>query len=105
MSFCQLQLTCKDSTEASRITKALLDRRLIACAKQVPVKSSYLWKGKASSSNEVLLVMDSRSDLFDQVEAEVAALHSYEVFTLMAAPATRVSSKAQEWLESSLRSA
>jgi periplasmic divalent cation tolerance protein len=96
--YCQLWLTCKDKAEADKIANTLLVKQLIACARQVPVKSDYRWQGKIDSSKEVLLMMEGRLDLFDEVEAAVSKLHSYDTFVLTATPVTKISKKAERWL-------
>lgn len=101
--FCQLWLTCTDKTEADKIAKALLDKHLVACVKQGPVASDFHWQGKVEHADEILLVMESRLDLFDQVETEVAKLHSYETFVLEAISVAKVSKAAQKWLNKELK--
>lgn len=101
-NFCQLWLTCADKKEADKIAKHLLAGHLVACAKQLSVTADYRWQGKIEQSNEVLLVMESREDLFDQVEHEVAKLHSYDTFVLEATPISKISKKAQSWLDDEL---
>lgn len=102
LGYCQLWLTCANKTEADKIAKALLAKYLVACAKQLPVSSDFLWQGKIDHNDEILLVMDSHEDLFDKIEAEVAKLHSYETFVLQAIPVSKVSTAAAKWLEDSL---
>ena len=101
--FVQLLLTCEDQAEAEKIAKALLERRLIACAKFVPIDCMYWWQGKIVNGNEVLVMMESREDLFDLAEAEIAKLHSYDTFVLQALPFDHVSKKATGWLDKELR--
>lgn len=101
MKICQLWLACADKVEADKIVQVLLERRLIACGKQLSVSSDFLWKGKIDHNDEILLIMDSREDLFERVEVEVAKLHSYKTFVLMAVPVVKISQKAEAWLESS----
>jgi periplasmic divalent cation tolerance protein len=101
--YCQLWLTCKDKAEADKIANTLLVKQLIACARQVPVKSDYRWQGKIDSSKEVLLMMEGRLDLFKKVEAEVSKLHSYDTFVLSATPIDKLSKKAEGWLAHELR--
>lgn len=129
-NFCQLWLTCADEKEASEITRSLLVKRLVVCAKQIPVTSDYWWEGEAlrskssyakatedtlhrpsrryakegkiKHSDEVLLVMESREDLFDKVEKEVAKLHSYDTFVLESIPISKISEKAASWLKKEL---
>ena len=85
------------------IALALLREKLIVCAKQIAVQSDFVWKDKVETSNEVLLLMDSREDLFVIVEAEVAKHHSYETFVLVAVPLIRISHTAEEWMNKNLK--
>ena len=101
-ALCQLWLTCADKAEATKIAKALLEKKLVVCAKQTPVSADFLWKGGIDHNEEVLLVMDSREDLFEKVEAEVKKLHSYDTFVLHAIPITKVSEAARKWAETEL---
>jgi len=95
---CQLWLTCANRVEADTIAQTLLDKKLVVCIKQTSVDSDYLWEGAKEHNEEVLLVMDSRSEFFDQVEKEVAKLHSYETFVLIALPIVKISKAAETWV-------
>lgn len=101
--YVELLLTCATQSEAEKIADALLNKHLIACAKFVPIDCAYWWQGKITKGQEMLLVMESREDLFDGVEAEVAKLHSYDTFVLQALPLVRVSKVATSWLDKELR--
>lgn len=103
MKYCQLQLTCADKAKADKVANALLVKHLIACAKVVPVSSTYWWQGKIESANEALLIMDSKPELFDQIETEIAKLHSYETFVLQQTLLDKVSEEATKWLAKELR--
>lgn len=99
---CQLWLTCADQKEADKIANTLLVKQLVACVHKLPVKSEFSWQAKIDSAKEVLLIMDSREDLFDEVEREVAKLHRYDTFVLEAVPVIKVSMKAKQWLNKGL---
>ncbi|MEX2014463.1 MAG: divalent-cation tolerance protein CutA [Candidatus Saccharimonadales bacterium] len=101
--FCQLWLTCANKQEADKIANTLLVKQLVACARQVPVKSDYRWQGKIEAAEEIMLVMESRLDLFDEIESEVAELHSYDTFVLTASPLARLSKNAEKWLKQELK--
>ncbi len=101
--YCLLWLTCKDAHEADKVKNALLVKHLVACVKQWPVQADFHWQGKLEHSNEIMLCMESRLDLFDQVEAEVKKLHSYETFVLEATPLEKVSKNATTWLKKELK--
>ena len=100
--YIDLLLTCEDQTEARKIANVLLEKRLIACAKFVPIDCVYWWEGKVTDAKEILLIMESRADLFDTIEAAVAKLHSYDTFVLQSIPFGSVSSKASAWLDKEL---
>lgn len=103
MNFCYLFLTCTHSAEATTIAKSLLQSKLVACAKQMSVGSDFLWHGTVDHNDEVLLIMESREDLFDEIETIVAQFHSYDTFVLEMLPVTKVSKKASEWMSNSLK--
>src|SRR5689334_7232631 len=92
--FCYLYLTCANTVEAGEISDTLLGKRLVMCSKQLPVDSRFHWKGSIDHNAEIMLLMNSRMDLFDKAEAEITKLHSYETFVLEAVPITKVSRNA-----------
>jgi periplasmic divalent cation tolerance protein len=77
-----LYLTCTDNEEAIKISNALLEAKLIVCARRSPVSSSYWWDGKINHDDEVLLMMESTEEKFDEIEKIVTALHSYDEYVL-----------------------
>ena len=101
--YCLLYLTCANSKEALSITTVLLSKKLIACAKQMPVGSNFIWEDNLEHDDEVLLIMDSRMDLFEEVQAEVTQLHSYQIFVLQAVPLIKINADAALWLKESLK--
>jgi periplasmic divalent cation tolerance protein len=97
-----LLLTCADNKEADKIVKSLLNKKLIACAKKVLVSSSFLWKGKVDSDDEVLVIMESLESKFNEIEREVRKLHSYETFVLVSLPVSKASTGVLDWIKESL---
>lgn len=100
---CLLILTCANDKEASRIGRALLKKRLIVCAKSVPVASAFRWKGKIEEAREVLLLMETVEEKFSKIEREVRKLHSYEQFVLLSIPISKTSKGIKEWMEEESR--
>lgn len=101
----ELVLICGSWQEAQRIVDSLLEQKLIACAEFIEVTSRFHWKGGIEDNKEIRLVMQSAEHLFDQVEAAVKKLHSYETFVLQASPVVRISEAAAMWLEGIVSSA
>jgi len=98
-----LYLTCGTEEEAKKISTALLEAKLIVCAKRAPVDSMYWWKGKIYDEPEVLLTMESSEQHFDAIAALVAKLHSYEQHVLTAVPVGKTIPGVQQWLEDNLQ--
>lgn len=98
-----LFLTCANQEEADKIAVALLEKHLVACVKKTPVNSDFLWQGKIDKASEVLLIMDSNEELFEQVEQEVKKLHSYDTPNLTSVLSSRCSSGIAEWMEQELK--
>lgn len=102
MKIILLFLTCANEKEADAIAQTLLEKRLIVCAKKLPISSSFLWKGSISAGDEVLLIMDTVDENFDAIEQEVRKLHSYETPVLLSVPVSRGSKGVEEWMEEEL---
>jgi len=47
--------------------------------------------------------MDTKAELFDQIEGQVAKLHSYDTFLLQQIPIKSVSKDAALWLQRELQ--
>lgn len=102
MQIIMLFLTCADKAEAERISIALIEQKLIACSRMMPVNSMFHWEGAISASDETMLVMETRQDLCAGVERVVREHHSYDTFVLTGIPVAYTSQLAQKWLDNSL---
>ena len=89
--------------EGDRLARALVEERLAACINQVKtVQSTYRWQGKIERSEEELLIIKSRSDLFDRLKQRIEQLHSYSVPEIIALPIVAGSENYLRWLEDEL---
>jgi len=93
-------VTCGTLTEAKRIARVVVTKRLAACVNVVltPVESIYLWKNKVEKTREVLLLIKTTADLLAGLEREVKRLHSYDVPEFIALPITAGSREYLSWL-------
>lgn len=98
-----LMLTCANQKEADKITKSLLEKKLVICSKSMPVSSSFLWKGKIESSDEILLLMDSVEENFEKINKEVRKLHSYETFVLTSLEVNQTTKEVEDWIKEELK--
>jgi len=92
-------VTTANKQEAESIVQRLLKERLIACANIIgPVSSFFNWSGKMEKTEEYLVFMKSREDLFEKLAETVTALHSYEVPELLVLSIVDCSKAYLNWL-------
>ena len=73
-------VTCQSSEQAETIAQAVVTEKLAACVNVlVGIRSCFIWDGKLTWSNEVLLLIKTARDRFDQLRDRVKSLHSYDV--------------------------
>lgn len=97
-------VSCGTEREANRIGKALVERRVAACANifHSPVKSIYRWKGNVETAKEFLMVVKTSRARFNEIERMVKALHSYDVPEIIALPIATGSRDYLKWISESV---
>lgn len=79
--------TVPTKDDAKKISNALVSERLAACVSIVDkVHSVFSWNSELCNENEMLLIIKTRRELFDKIEAVIKALHSYNVPEIIALP-------------------
>ncbi|WAL59323.1 divalent-cation tolerance protein CutA [Thermocoleostomius sinensis] len=79
-------VTAGSKAEAETIADALIQSKLAACVNLLPVHSIYTWNGTIQRDEEVQLIIKTNLDRFQDIEAKVQSLHSYEVPEIIAVP-------------------
>jgi periplasmic divalent cation tolerance protein len=103
MKPCLLFLSCKNIKEADNISNQLLKEKLIVCAKKISINSSYLWKNKIESAQEVLLIMDSIEENFKKINQVVKKLHSYKTYTLFMTNINKANKETIIWFKKEIK--
>lgn len=89
---------------AEKIAQTLVERRLAACVQIIgPITSIYRWQGAIEKAQEWLCLIKSRTELYQEIEAAIRAMHSYEVPEILAVSIIAGSEKYLAWLESELK--
>ena len=87
MPLLALLTNCPDADTADRIADALITARLVACSNRyAPIRSRYHWQGAIEAEEEHPLLLKTRPELADKVEAEIARLHPYDVPPILRIP-------------------
>jgi periplasmic divalent cation tolerance protein len=76
--------TFDNKDEANKISEILLKERLVSCCQLSNIISSYHWKGKIEHTEEYLLQMKSKKELYKEIEKVILDNHSYETPQLIA---------------------
>ena len=94
--------TCGSMSEARRIGRQAVEKRLAACANIVAkIESVYRWKGKIKRGSEILVVMKTTSANLKQLEQHIQREHSYELPEFVVLPIAAGSRKYLRWIEES----
>ena len=96
-------VTVGSADEGDRLARALVESRLAACVNRLKaVQSIYRWQGKIESSEEELLIVKTRRDLFERLKEKIQQLHSYQVPEIIALPIIEGSENYLRWLDEDL---
>jgi periplasmic divalent cation tolerance protein len=78
-------VTIDEIDKAASMARTILEQRLAACVNIVPqIRSIYTWKGEIHDEHEVLMLIKTRNELFDDLKEAVKNLHPYEVPEIIA---------------------
>jgi periplasmic divalent cation tolerance protein len=97
--YCIVMTTCPEGAVSKTLVEGLLKNRLAACIQEIGIASSYRWKGKLEHENEILLLIKTKSALYDEIEAFINANHPYEVPEIIRVPVTAGSPSYLAWID------
>ena len=94
-----LLTTTPTREEAARIAKLLIDEKLAACVQLLPIESFYFWQGATQNEAELLLLVKTRTNLFEKAITRVKQVHSYTVPEIVALPFAAGFSGYLNWID------
>ena len=97
-----IYITCKDEEEAVKISKHLLEKRLIACSNMHPIRSMYWWNDKIQDEKEVVIIAKTKNKNYEKIKAEVSKLHSYDVPCILKIDA-QANEKYDKWVDEEVK--
>lgn len=84
--------------EAEQIAQTLITENLAACVNLVPIQSIYRWEGEICNGTEIQLIIKTDLNRFEQIQARIRAIHSYELPEIIAFPITQGSASYLRWI-------
>ena len=95
--------TCGSEETALTIAAAVVDQGFAACVNILPsIKSYYYYKGGTHLDEEVMLMIKTSRDQFDNVAKVITELHTYEIPEILMVPVEACSDGFLEWIEESV---
>ncbi|RPI34673.1 MAG: divalent-cation tolerance protein CutA [Chloroflexota bacterium] len=94
-------ITAPSREVGDEIASALVSKKLAACVNTLPqINSLYTWEGKINNDEEVLLLVKTRTELFeDRLIPAVKAIHPYQVPEIIAIPILMGSQSYLDWID------
>lgn len=96
--------TFPDEPTAQKISRTLLEEKLVACTNLFPVvQSQYWWQGKIESSKECVMILKSESRLKADLQKRYLELHPYETPCFLEIPVVSGNPGYLNWLSGNLK--
>lgn len=86
--------------EAQAMARALVERRLAACAQISEIESFYTWDGAVQNEAEFRVLFKTTEERYQAVEDAIRELHTYELPAIHAFPIVQVYAPYAAWIES-----
>jgi len=91
--------TCPDRENARKIAGLIVEARLAACVQLLPIDSIYTWKGEVCDESEILLLIKSKSVLYDKLQTLIWRNHAYDVPEIIQVPLTGGLPAYMKWID------
>ncbi len=94
-----VMVSASSQNEAEKIAQELVEKKLAACVSIIPnMRSIYTWEGKVESSEEHLMIIKTRGELFEQVKDAIKSIHSYKIPEIISLPITHALDDYVQWI-------
>lgn len=96
--------TVSSAKEAEALAHKLVESKLAACVQILPpMISVYSWKDEIEKDSEILLLIKTLPEKYDELEKFISENHPYEVPEIVAIQAEKVSESYLGWLRNYLQ--
>jgi periplasmic divalent cation tolerance protein len=86
--------------DAEWISREVVERGLAACVNILPgVTSVYRFKGDVEKNDEILLLMKTTSERFEDLKEAIVSMHTYEIPEVIALPIEAGHAPYLAWLD------
>lgn len=96
-------VTIDDPDQGRAIAQTLIEQQLAACVNLYPIRSIYRWQGKICDEAEWQLVIKTDLRHFAALEAQIRAIHPYDVPEIIALPIIEGAQPYLQWLRAQVK--
>ena len=93
--------TFPDKEAAKKTAKLLIEEKSAACVQILPIESVYSWQGEICEDAEFLLLIKTKTALFEKAAALIKTYHSYDVPEIIQLPISDGLPAYLDWINSS----
>ena len=105
MQFIEIHWSSGSIDEARRVSRHLVEKRLVACAQIIPwVESIYIWDDQLETVQETKVVFKTKEENWEKVKTVIEELSQYEVPEITQHPVQNANVEYLEWIEESFTS-
>lgn len=84
--------------EARKISRHLIEKKLVACANIFPINSIYPWKGEIQDTEEIVVLLKTPDENYEKVETEIKKLHSYDTPAIYSWTVDKINKDYLDWV-------
>lgn len=98
-------VTTSHKSEAKKIARICLNQKLAACVNIFPsMLSCYEWQGEQKEKEEIVLILKTRQDLFENLCETLKNNHSYACPCIVFIPLSKGLPSFFSWMDTQLKS-
>ena len=87
-TYCMVMTTTENEEGAVALAREVVEAQLAACIQVTRIRSVFVWEGAVNDENECLLLIKTRTDVYERLEAFIREHHPYDVPELLQVPVT-----------------
>ena len=76
--YCIVLTTFENKEQSKTVIDTILQEQLVACVQEVDIKSHYVWKNKLCNDSEILILMKTTNELYEDLKARLLEIHPYD---------------------------
>lgn len=76
--YCIVLTTFESKKQGQSVIDTVLQERLVACVQELDIQSHYVWKNELCNDNEILVLMKTTDELYEELKRRLLEIHPYE---------------------------